>query len=125
MHKPSVKRDKKKSVYTSGSLIAWGIIENLSGLLPLMEKVYQMTERREINGENVPVMHKLFSIYELHTDLIVKGGREVQFGHKVNIGTGKSNLILTCEVEQGNPKDSELFQGTLKKVIKDNGITPK
>jgi IS5 family transposase len=106
-------------------LRAWGIIESLSELLPLMEKVYQMTERREIKGEKVPVTDKLFSIYEVHTDIIVKGGREVQFGHKVNIGGGKSNLILTCEIEEGNPKDSELFEGTIDKVIKDYGITPK
>jgi IS5 family transposase len=116
---------KKKSVYTNGSLKAWAIIEALTGLLPLMEKVYQMTERREINGEKVPVTDKLFSIYELHTDLIVKGGREVQFGHKVNIGTGKSNLILTCEIEKGNPNDGELFQGTMDALIKDYGITPE
>jgi IS5 family transposase len=116
---------KKKSVYTNGGLKAWMIIENLKELLPLMEKVYLMTERREIKGESVPVTDKLFSIYELHTDLIVKGGREVQFGHKVNLGTGKSNIILTCEVEEGNPKDSELFEGTLEKLIKDYGITPK
>jgi IS5 family transposase len=55
----------------------------------------------------------------------VKGSREVQSGHKVNLGTGKSNIILTCEAEEGNPKDSELFEGTLEKLIKDYGITPK
>jgi IS5 family transposase len=103
-------------------LKAWVIIEDLTKLLPLMEKVYGMTERREINGEKAPVTDKLFSIYELHTDLIVKGSREVQFGHKVNIGTGKSNIILTCEVEAGNPKDSELYEGTVEKLITDYGI---
>jgi IS5 family transposase len=116
---------KKKSVYANGSLKAWAIIEELVKLLPLMEKVYRMTERREINGEKVPVTDKLFSIYELHTDIIVKGGREVQFGHKVNLGSGKSNLILTCEIEEGNPKDSGLFQGTVEKLISGYGITPK
>jgi IS5 family transposase len=116
---------KKKSVYTNGSLKARVIIEELKKLLPLMEKVYGMTERREIKGEKVPVTDKLFSIYEVHTDLIVKGGREVQFGHKVNIGTGKSNIILTCEVAVGNPKDSELFEGTVEKLITDYGITPE
>jgi len=33
-----------------------------------------MTERKEILGEQVPVEEKLFSIYELHTDIIVKEG---------------------------------------------------
>jgi IS5 family transposase len=104
-------------------LKAWVIIEDLAKLLPLMEKAYGMTERHEIKGEQVPARDKLFSIYELHTDLIVKGGREVQFGHKVNIGTGKSNMTLTCETEAGNPKDSDLFVGTLDKLIKDCGCS--
>jgi IS5 family transposase len=109
----------------NGGVRAMVFIEALKELLPLMEKVYEMTERREIQGEKVPVTDKLFSICELSTDIIVKGGREAKFGHKVNLGTGKSNMILTCETEKGNPKDSELFQGALDKVTSDYGITPK
>ena len=84
-----------------------------------------MTERKEILKEKVPVEEKIFSIYEQHTDIIVKGDRDVEFGHKVNLGSGKSNLILTCEVVEGNPKDSELYKGTLKKVKKYYGKMPE
>jgi IS5 family transposase len=125
MYKSGIKHNKKKAAYTNGGLKARALIDELAKLLPLMKKVYQMTERREINGEKVPVTDKLFSIYELHTDIIVKGGKDVQFGHKVNLGTGKSNLILACEIEEGNPKDSELYQWTIEKIISDYGITPK
>jgi IS5 family transposase len=90
-----------------------------------MKKVYEMTERKEIKGEKVPNDEKLFSIYELHTDIIVKGGREVQFGHKVNLSTGSSMLILTCDIPRGNPKDSTLYQGTLDKHIEEYGKVPK
>ena len=93
--------------------------------MPVMGKVYLMTERKEILKENVPVEEKIFSIYEQHTDIIVKGQRDVQFGHKVNLGSGKSNLILTCEIAGGNPKDSELYQGTLEKVKKNYGRMPE
>jgi IS5 family transposase len=48
-----------------------------------MEKVYAMTERHEILKEKVGVEEKIFSIYERHTDIIVKGKREVEFGHEV------------------------------------------
>lgn len=85
--------------------------------MPLMVQVYSMTYRKEINGEAVPNDQKLFSIYELHTDIIVKGNRKIKFGHKVNIGTGKSNLILICEILNGNPKDSTLYQRTIDKLI--------
>ncbi len=114
---------KKKDEY-GGTIKADGIIAAMEELLPVMEKVYRMTERREILKEKVPVEEKIFSIYERHTDIIVKGGREAQFGHKVNIGSGKSNLILTCEILEGNPKDSELYEGTLNKLKKDYGKTP-
>jgi IS5 family transposase len=97
----------------------------LEELYPVMEKVYLMTERRELLKEQVPVEEKIFSIYEQHTDIIVKGKREAEFGHKVNIGTGKSNLILTCEIVEGNPKDSELYQGTIDMVLRKYGITPE
>ena len=84
-----------------------------------------MTERRELYKENVPVEEKLFSIYEWHTDIIVKGQREVQFGHKINLGCGKSNLILTCEILNGNPKDSELYQDTMETVKRYYGKVPE
>jgi len=114
---------KKKSEY-GGTIKADRIIAAMEELVPVMEKVLGMTERREIMKEQVPVEEKIFSIYERHTDIIVKGRREVQFGHKVNIGSGRSNLILTCEILEGNPKDSELYEGTLKKLKKDYGETP-
>jgi IS5 family transposase len=114
---------KKKSEYAAAGKAA-GIITAIEGLIPVMEKVFRMTERREILKEKVPVDDKLFSIYERHTDIIVKGGREAQFGHKVNLGSGKSNLILTCEIVEGNPKDSELYEVTIKKLKKDYGKTP-
>jgi transposase, IS5 family len=90
-----------------------------------MQQVYEMTLRKEVKGESVENDKKLFSIYELHTDIIVKGIRQVKFGHKVNIGTGKSNLILVCDVLTGNPKDSTLYQNTLDKLIDSYQIIPR
>ena len=96
----------------------------LESLIPVMEKVYRMAERKEILKEEVPVEEKIFSIYEQHTDIIVKGWRDVQFGHKVNIGSGASNLILTCEILKGNPNDSTLYQGTIERLKADYGKVP-
>jgi transposase, IS5 family len=93
--------------------------------MPLLLQVYDMTYRKEIGGESVPNDQKLFSIYELHTDIIVKGNRKIKFGHKVNVGTGKSNLILVCEILQGNPADSTLYGGTLDKVIDSYARVPR
>jgi IS5 family transposase len=114
---------KKNSGHVTGK--AKKYVDELELLLPVMEKVYLMTERKEILGEKVAVEEKIFSIYEQHTDIIVKGQRDVQFGHKVDLGSGKSNLIMTCEVVEGNPKDSELYQGTLEKVKRCYGRMPE
>ena len=101
------------------------IVAELKGLLPKMEKVYDISYRHELFGESVPNSEKIFSIYEEHTDIIVKGAREVAFGHKVNLTTGKSNLILDCEITDGNPKDSTLYEGVLERVRNDYGIRPR
>ncbi|MGH7238794.1 MAG: ISNCY family transposase [Candidatus Saccharimonadales bacterium] len=114
----------KKKQYCR-SVIAIGLIIALEDLLPVMEQVYDMTERREIRQESVPNEDKIFSIYERHTDIIVKGSRDVQFGHKVNLTTGRSNLILSCEVLTGNPSDSILYKSTLDKVMSDYNVVPR
>ena len=101
------------------------IVAELKGLLPKMEKVYDISYRHELLGESVRSSEKIFSIYEDHTDIIVKGAREVAFGHKVNLATGRSNLILDCEIADGNPKDSTLYEGVLDRVRNDYGIRPR
>lgn len=68
---------------------------------------------------------KIFSIFEQHTDIIVKGGRDSKFGHKVNLATGNSMLILDQVVLQGNIADSELFASTLDRVIENYGTVPR
>ena len=112
---------KKKSV----NYRAIAIQVSLEGFLPILRQVYDMTYRKEILGEVVPNAEKIFSIYEQHTDIIVKGQREVNFGHKVNLASGKSNLILDIDVLRGNPSDSGLFQPTVERVVNNYGKVPR
>ena len=44
-----------------------------------------------LDGEAVPAGEKLVSLFEPHADIIVKGGRQVQYGHKLNLATGKAD----------------------------------
>ena len=69
---------KKKFDY-GVTVKALGCLAAMEALIPVMEKVYRMTERKELLGEKVPAEEKIFSIYEQHTDIIVKGQREKQF----------------------------------------------
>jgi len=96
----------------------------LEDLLPIMKQVYDISFRKEVKGEKVPSSEKIFSIFERHTDIIVKGSRDVVFGHKINLTSGKSNLILDCYMERGNPADSNLYAPTLDRVIENYDTTP-
>jgi transposase, IS5 family len=81
-----------------------------------LKKVYKNAYRFQIEGKKVENTGKIFSIYESHTDIIVNEIRESLFGHKVNITSGKSNLILDCDEEIGNPADVNLFEKPLRNI---------
>ena len=55
----------------------------------------------------MPVSEKIFSIFEIHSDMINKGIRNIQYGHKLNLSSGKSGLILDVIIEAGNPVDTD------------------
>ena len=57
----------------------------------------------------------MVSYFEEHTDIIVKDRRGVVYGHKVFLTSGKSNLILDCLIERGNPADSDQYIPMLKR----------
>ena len=101
------------------------VIKELKELLPKAERVYDISWRHEILGESVPNTEKIFSIFEEHTDIIVKGGREVEFGHKVNLAGGKSNLILDCHILDGNPADAAIYGDVLDRIHENYGIIPR
>lgn len=113
---------KKKS---GCSLKVLATLMEMESFQVLMKQVLAMVSRKEVQGEAVPNEEKIFSIYQQHTDIIVKGGREVQFGHKVNLTGGKSGLILSSKVLRGNPADSTLYQQGLQQVISAYGVVPR
>lgn len=104
---------------------AQAVIRELRELLPKAEKVYDITWRHEILGESVPNKEKIFSIFEDHTDIIVKGGRDVEFGHKVNLAGGRSNLILDCRILDGNPADAAIYGDVIDRLQENYGIMPR
>jgi IS5 family transposase len=75
----------------------------------LAQQVVTQTERRVIQGERVPSSEKIVSLFEPHTDIIVKGFRDVQYGHKVNLSSDKNGFITAFSIEDGNPSDKDLF----------------
>ena len=92
---------------------------------PLVEKIIAQSERRVLGGESVPAGDKLVSLFEPHADIIIKGSRDVDYGHKLNLTTGKSGLILDLVIEAGNPADRERLLPMLKRHIALYGKAPR
>jgi len=91
---------------------------------PLIERIIWQTERRVLCGEQVAAGDKIVSLFEPHADIIVKGSRDVDYGHKLNLTTGRSGLILDLVIEAGNPADSERFLPMLERHIAFYGEAP-
>ena len=72
--------------------VSW--TQNVSETRELLLRVVDQTQRRVFDGETVPAAEKVLSLFEPHTDIILKGGRGTHFGHKVNFATGRSGLVL-------------------------------
>jgi IS5 family transposase len=68
--------------------------------------VIAQATRRVLHGESVPAPEKLVSLFETHTDVIVKDRRDTYYGHKIFLTGGASGLILDCVIPKGNPADS-------------------
>lgn len=102
----------------------------------LAGRVVNQTERRVLFDEKVPASEKVVSIFEEHTDIIVKDKRDTHYGHKVCLTGGASNLIIDCVITDGNPTDSTLTDQMLErqkdiygryplKVALDGGFTSR
>ena len=81
--------------------------------LDLAHQVIDQARRRVIHGEKVAASEKVVSIFEPHTDIIVKDRRDTFYGHKVCIAGGASNLIIDCVITKGNPADTTLVNTML------------
>jgi IS5 family transposase len=101
------------------------LVKALQELLPRMDQVLAQAKRRVLEGEKVPVEEKIVSIFEPHTDILVKDNREVRYGHKVCLTGGKSSLVLDCVIEEGNPADATLVERTLERHIELFGRAPR
>lgn len=105
------------------ALEAWHM--QIAHYKPLIQRVIAQTKRRVFADEKVPATEKIVSIFEEHSDIIVKGSRDIQYGHKINLSTGKSGLVLDVVIEEGNPADSDKCIPMLERHIDHYGKAPR
>jgi transposase, IS5 family len=87
---------------------AGAMAQELRHYVALAKRVISQTQRRVLRGESVPAAEKVVSIFEPHTDIIVKDRRETLYGHKICLTAGASGLVTDVVIERGNPADSTL-----------------
>ena len=112
------------AVESSGARWAASWAAEVREINGLLDRVADQARRRVFEGETVPAPEKVASLFEPHTDVIRKGGRRTHYGHKVNLSTGRSGLVLDAVVEDGNPADSDRCLPMLRRHVERYGSAP-
>ncbi len=101
------------------------LARRLERAVRILGKVIDQTDRRVFKGEKVPASEKVVSFFEDHTDIIVKGRRDTEYGHKVFLAGGASSMIVSCLIVRGNPADSDQYQLLLEQYQRQYGRMPR
>lgn len=117
-------RQAKRLLDRRVSKKARSLAKKLEHFMELASRVVDQTTRRVFDEEKVPASDKVVSIFEPHTDIVVKSWRETYYGHKVSFVAGR-RLILDYHVEDGNPCDSVLGPRMIERLKHVTGVAPR
>ncbi len=111
----------------SACLELMAIGASLADYLPVMRRVADAARRRAFDGEKVPHQDKVFSIFEPHTKLIMRGrrGRPIEFGHKVLLTQSKEKFITDFVVLEENRSDDDLLPMVIERHEQKYGRRPE
>jgi IS5 family transposase len=86
-------------------------VPELTHYLPLVARIVEQADKRVIKGEKVPPDEKLYSLFEEHTELIIRGkaGKPIEFGHKILISQTGEKFIHHYKVMEKRIEDKELL----------------
>jgi IS5 family transposase len=84
---------------------------DLEKYLPLAAKCVKQARERVLEGKPVPNEKKIFSIFEPHTELLIRGkkGKAVEFGHMVELRQVDGGLITHYRVHERRPAEAPLL----------------
>lgn len=90
--------------------------KTLETYIPLAEQVIHQTQRRIFEKEAVPAQEKVISIFEPHTDIIVRGkdAHPVEYGHKIWLNEVDGGIVSHYRILDGNPSDELQWQPSLE-----------
>lgn len=81
--------------------------------------------RRVIEREGVPATDQVVSVFEPHTNIIVKDWRDTQTAHKLNLTTSEHGMVLNVVIEKGNPVDNSRLLPMINRIQARHGKLPR
>lgn len=102
------------------------IADELRRFLPAMKRVVQQARRAQLEGEKVPAAERVFSIFEPHTELLMRGRRQkpVEFGHMVLLCQSPEKFITDYEAYLHRRADCQLTEEVIERHEELFGQTP-
>lgn len=103
------------------------LAQELAHYLELAEKCVCQARERVLNERPVPNAEKIFSIFEPHTELLIRGkaGKPVEFGHMLELQQIEGGLITHYAVHEKRPAEAPLLEKALERHAKIFGRAPK
>lgn len=79
-------------------------------------RVVDQSQRRVLNGEQVPNSEKIFSIFEEHTELLKRGKakHDIEYGHMIQIQQVTEKFITDYTVFDKRPVEHELLSSIVE-----------
>jgi len=91
-------------------------LKDLLHFQALGNRVLDQARRRIIDQETVPNEEKIFSIFEPHTELLIRGkaGKPVEFGHMIQIQQVEAKFITDYDVFDAKPVEHQLVEPVIE-----------
>jgi IS5 family transposase len=98
------------NVLDSLELREWA--KEIGHYLPLAEKCVAQARKRVLEEQEVSNAEKIFSIFEEHTELLIRGkaGKQIEFGHMVEVRQIEGGLITHYVAHERRPAEPPLLE---------------
>ncbi len=122
-----LRRQIKRIRRRDHDLVMEAIASELEHYTALGQRVLSQAKRRVVEGEKVPADQKIYSIFEPHTEMLIRGkaGKNIEFGHMVHLQQVEGKFITDYDVFEKRPVDYTLVDSAIKSHIKLFGHPPE
>ncbi len=90
-------------------------VKELGHSIALVHRIIDQAEKRVFEGIVLPASEKVYSLFEEHTELLIRGKarKPIEFGHKVLFAQTKEKFIHHYEVLPRQRNDADLLEPTI------------